>query len=238
MFQSDELLAVVASGAAALSNREFTNNHGQWQFIVSGMHLKSCYPTGVWVGFFGEKSDSSTTWKNQNRITKSFFVFEQKVRKPFQMISCHILDLVLFLRLKTTSRTGRPGFGVLKGLRRAAWSEGEGGSILTKAWEWYDYDDINSSLVIHSKRDLTFQRQVRYHGGLFDIDIEIPAEYPSKSWGFHGSSGSCTASTDHRRYNPPKMKFDTKIWHPNISSQVRTSCCFDNTKNKAACLGM
>lgn len=22
------------------------------------------------------------------------------------------------------------------------------------------------------------------------------------------------------RYNPPKMKFDTKIWHPNISSQV------------------
>ena len=24
----------------------------------------------------------------------------------------------------------------------------------------------------------------------------------------------------NKRYNPPKMKFDTKIWHPNISSQA------------------
>merc|ERR1711879_822305 len=25
-------------------------------------------------------------------------------------------------------------------------------------------------------------------------------------------------------YNPPKMKFDTKIWHPNISSQTGAIC--------------
>ena len=36
-----------------------------------------------------------------------------------------------------------------------------------------------------------------YEGGIFDIDIIIPNEYPFK---------------------PPKMKFDTKIWHLNISS--------------------
>ena len=36
-----------------------------------------------------------------------------------------------------------------------------------------------------------------YEGGTFVVDIEIPQEYPFK---------------------PPKMKFDTKIWHPNISS--------------------
>ncbi len=36
-----------------------------------------------------------------------------------------------------------------------------------------------------------------YDGGYFQIDIVIPPDYP---------------------YKPPKMKFDTKIWHPNISS--------------------
>merc|ERR1712232_472396 len=35
------------------------------------------------------------------------------------------------------------------------------------------------------------------------MGIQIPADYP---------------------YNPPKMKFDTKIWHPNISSQTGAIC--------------
>merc|ERR1711948_61355 len=42
-----------------------------------------------------------------------------------------------------------------------------------------------------------------YTGGSFYIDIQVPADYP---------------------YNPPKMKFDTKIWHPNISSQTGAIC--------------
>ena len=42
-----------------------------------------------------------------------------------------------------------------------------------------------------------------YKGGLFQIDIVLPAEYP---------------------YKPPKMKFETKIWHPNISSQTGAIC--------------
>ncbi len=42
------------------------------------------------------------------------------------------------------------------------------------------------------------------------MDITIPPEYPFK---------------------PPKMKFDTKIWHPNISSQTG-AICLDILKNE------
>ena len=42
-----------------------------------------------------------------------------------------------------------------------------------------------------------------YEGGIFRVDIQIPEDYPFK---------------------PPKMKFDTKIWHPNISSQTGAIC--------------
>eukprot|EP00536_Pseudo-nitzschia_multiseries_P006279 jgi/Psemu1/324286/estExt_fgenesh1_pg.C_1300056 len=42
-----------------------------------------------------------------------------------------------------------------------------------------------------------------YEGGIFEIDIQIPRQYP---------------------FEPPKMKFITKIWHPNISSQTGAIC--------------
>lgn len=42
-----------------------------------------------------------------------------------------------------------------------------------------------------------------YEGGIFEIDITIPKQYP---------------------FEPPKMKFVTKIWHPNISSQTGAIC--------------
>jgi ubiquitin-conjugating enzyme (huntingtin interacting protein 2) len=38
-----------------------------------------------------------------------------------------------------------------------------------------------------------------YEGGTYVIDITIPNEYP---------------------FRPPIMKFDTKVWHPNVSSQT------------------
>ncbi|KAF2157976.1 hypothetical protein K461DRAFT_326115 [Myriangium duriaei CBS 260.36] len=44
-----------------------------------------------------------------------------------------------------------------------------------------------------------------YEGGTFIVDIRIPNEYP---------------------FQPPKMKFDTKIWHPNVSS-VTGAICLD-----------
>ena len=38
-----------------------------------------------------------------------------------------------------------------------------------------------------------------YENGEFKVDIQLPDTYP---------------------FAPPKMKFSTKVWHPNISSQT------------------
>lgn len=42
-----------------------------------------------------------------------------------------------------------------------------------------------------------------YEGGKYFVDIHIPEQYP---------------------FVPPKMKFTTKIWHPNVSSQTGAIC--------------
>lgn len=42
-----------------------------------------------------------------------------------------------------------------------------------------------------------------YEGGTYEVQITIPNEYPFK---------------------PPTMKFTTKIWHPNVSSQTVSLC--------------
>lgn len=42
-----------------------------------------------------------------------------------------------------------------------------------------------------------------YEGGTYYVDIKIPGEYP---------------------FRPPIMKFETKIWHPNVSSQTGAIC--------------
>ncbi|KAI9857024.1 MAG: Ubiquitin-conjugating enzyme E2 1 [Vezdaea acicularis] len=42
-----------------------------------------------------------------------------------------------------------------------------------------------------------------YEGGTYMVDVRIPNEYP---------------------FRPPIMKFETKVWHPNVSSQTGAIC--------------
>lgn len=63
-----------------------------------------------------------------------------------------------------------------------------------KHWKGY----INGPVQL-----IVIQSDTPYEGGLYQIDIQLPPEYP---------------------YKPPKMKFETRIWHPNISSQTGAIC--------------
>lgn len=58
--------------------------------------------------------------------------------------------------------------------------------------------------TIHGPDDTPYAR------GIFTVDINIPVDYP---------------------FSPPKMKFTTKIWHPNVSS-VTGAICLDILKDQ------
>lgn len=55
----------------------------------------------------------------------------------------------------------------------------------------------------HLKGTIQGPQGTCYEGGVFEIDIVIPNNYP---------------------FEPPKMKYVTKIWHPNVSSQTGAIC--------------
>lgn len=57
--------------------------------------------------------------------------------------------------------------------------------------------------VTHLKGTFPGPPDTPYAGGTFQVDIQIPSNYPFKS---------------------PTIKFDTKIWHPNVSSQTGAIC--------------
>lgn len=68
----------------------------------------------------------------------------------------------------------------------------------------------DESNLLHWKGQISGPKGTVYEGGKFAIDIKLPGEYP---------------------FVPPKMKFDTKIWHPNISSESG-AICLDILKNE------
>lgn len=68
---------------------------------------------------------------------------------------------------------------------------------------------IDPANLTHLKGTFPGPPDTPYAGGTYTVDIQIPDMYPFKS---------------------PVMKFDTKMWHPNISSQtVSSSPAFNNS---------
>lgn len=77
------------------------------------------------------------------------------------------------------------------------------------------HSDQHSKIVVEpsdNADDLTHLRgqflgppDTPYEGATYFVDIKIPSEYP---------------------FRPPVMKFETKIWHPNVSSQTVNRCAF------------
>ena len=68
---------------------------------------------------------------------------------------------------------------------------------------------VNESDIHNLKGTFLGPPGTPYENGKFIIDIEVPMEYPFKA---------------------PKMKFDTKVYHPNISS-VTGAICLDILKD-------
>jgi hypothetical protein len=57
----------------------------------------------------------------------------------------------------------------------------------------------NGEDLTHLKGSFKGPPGTPYEGGTYTIDVRIPGEYP---------------------FRPPIMRFDTKVWHPNVSSQT------------------
>jgi len=57
----------------------------------------------------------------------------------------------------------------------------------------------NGDELTHLKGSFKGPPGTPYEGGNYTVDVKIPSDYP---------------------FRPPVMKFDTKLWHPNVSSQT------------------
>merc|ERR1711959_90584 len=75
--------------------------------------------------------------------------------------------------------------------------------ILTGAEESGVTAEVVGDDLTHWKGTLKGPEGTPYAGGVFIVDIRLDEDYP---------------------YNPPKMKFDTRVWHPNVSSQTGAIC--------------
>jgi ubiquitin-conjugating enzyme (huntingtin interacting protein 2) len=72
-----------------------------------------------------------------------------------------------------------------------------------------DTETSGVTVTVMNDNVLTLQGSIKgpidspYQDGVFLIEIKIPQDYP---------------------FAPPKMRFITKVWHPNVSSQTGAIC--------------
>ncbi|GJJ75368.1 ubiquitin-conjugating enzyme (huntingtin interacting protein 2) [Entomortierella parvispora] len=62
---------------------------------------------------------------------------------------------------------------------------------------------VDEGNMMHLKGRFPGPPDTPYEGGMYQVDVELPDAYP---------------------FQPPKVKFETKIYHPNISSQTGAIC--------------
>ncbi|PKA55270.1 Ubiquitin-conjugating enzyme E2 27 [Apostasia shenzhenica] len=72
------------------------------------------------------------------------------------------------------------------------------------------YDGAGGADLTHLCGTISGPVGTPYEGGIFVIDIQLPSGYP---------------------FEPPKMQFVTRVWHPNISSQ-NGAICLDILKDQ------
>ncbi|KAK3820994.1 MAG: ubiquitin conjugating enzyme-like protein [Benniella sp.] len=62
---------------------------------------------------------------------------------------------------------------------------------------------VDEGDIMHLKGRFPGPPGTPYEGGMFQVDIVLPDNYP---------------------FQPPKVKFDTRVYHPNVSSQTGAIC--------------
>ncbi|KAK3839668.1 MAG: putative UBC1-E2 ubiquitin-conjugating enzyme [Linnemannia gamsii] len=66
-----------------------------------------------------------------------------------------------------------------------------------------DLQLVEDGNIMHMKGRFPGPPETPYDGGMFQVDIQLSDTYP---------------------FQPPKVKFDTKVYHPNVSSQTGVIC--------------
>jgi ubiquitin-conjugating enzyme (huntingtin interacting protein 2) len=75
---------------------------------------------------------------------------------------------------------------------------------LAKDWETSGvFAEPVGAVLTHFAARIKGPAGTPYEGGIFNVDIKIPSQYP---------------------FEAPKMRFTTQVWHPNISSQTGAIC--------------
>lgn len=76
-------------------------------------------------------------------------------------------------------------------------------AVIDEAFRTQYYIELNESSMLNIKGYVNGPVDTPYEGGRFHLEVVVPETYP---------------------FSPPKVKFTTRIWHPNISSATGAIC--------------